>query len=330
MLFRGHGSKIQNLYRQLLDRPASDNEINLYSNLTLGQIQECITESAEYKNLIISKIGNSSCLIDMPRELPKNTRLDYYDSDTEKIFNNARNVFGTKWRWANTEIKYNLNSLGYRMKEFDKVDWSNYIAVLGCSYGVGVGLPLNETYAHKISDKLNLDLVNASIPGGNNDLILSNASRLLLNKTPPKLMIVSWSSLSRKTYWHRGKPLLYGYDVKKKSSDVWAASHNNYLQNHREWVYEFNEKKLYLDTLCKLAEVKIFHMTNFYGYEFSDSIAKIVYDNEEVHEKIYDIEYVNAHVARDLDIEHRCGHPGVSLQQKICEYWDNVKYEYGF
>jgi hypothetical protein len=263
----------------------------------------------------------------MPRNLPKGETVDYYDTDTEEVAERARNRFGPAWVWTDRKFTYDLNSLGYRMKELDDVDWSNYMAVFGCSFTAGVGLPLEETFSYKISNSLNLDLVNAGIPGGSNDMILANLVRMLSLKQTPKLVIINWTSLSRKSYIYNGSRQLYGA---VNNHNEWKKTYDNYIENNRQWVFEFIELKTHINTLCKLANIPVWHITNFKGYDFDPSIDKFIHDEVAIGNSIDNIDYLNNFAARDFCVNNKHAHPGIALQDAIYKEWHNKKHNLRF
>lgn len=331
--------QINALYNRILERDADEAGLYTYQNskLSLEEIENALYNSSEYLLLTESRLNSNNYLIDSPRNLPRNTTVDFWDTDSEDLFNKNKALLGEKWIWSNTKITYKINSSGYRMKEFDHIDWSNYMVSLGCSFCAGIGIPLEDTYSYRISKELDLDLVNGGIPGGNNDLILMNVSRILANKTLPKLITISWSALSRKSFWGNGKPLLYGLSatpeslginlINYKAPSLWGDAYHVYNTNYRYWKYDFLETKRQVDTLCKLANVPVWHFTNFGDYDFTESITKLVYDASLARNKsIPDIQYLNEHIARDFSINH----PGFNLQNRVCDEWNRIKKDLGF
>ncbi len=62
------------------------------------------------------------------------------------------------------KTEYNLNSLGYRSREFLK-DRPGDLITIGCSTSFGQGVPENEVWSSKLSNIKSMDVVNLSIPG---------------------------------------------------------------------------------------------------------------------------------------------------------------------
>lgn len=86
--------------------------------------------------------------------LPKNTitTIDYFTIDEIKYAND----------WHDKHFKYDINHLGFRFKELPtEVD----IAVFGCSFTFGIGLPEKYLWHHILSDILNLKSLNFGVPG---------------------------------------------------------------------------------------------------------------------------------------------------------------------
>ncbi len=83
------------------------------------------------------------------------------------------------------------------MKEFNNIDYNNCMAVFGCSHTVGIGINNEDTWSYRIAKDKGLDLINAAVPGGSNNLMVINLVRLL-KTVKPKYIVMSWTSLLRK------------------------------------------------------------------------------------------------------------------------------------
>lgn len=80
--------------------------------------------------------------------------------------------------WIGRTIEYKFNSEGFRADEF--IDNQPSIITLGCSLTVGIGLPLEETWAYQVAQALNLHMYNLGIGGRSSDV----AFRLALHYVP--------------------------------------------------------------------------------------------------------------------------------------------------
>lgn len=94
--------------------------------------------------------------------------LFWLPGDTQKLYqkNIIKNFDLIKSQgWYETEIEYSFNHHGFRCNEFDD---SPNIIFLGCSFTVGIGLPLSCTFSQLIADRLSLKNYNFGLGGGSN------------------------------------------------------------------------------------------------------------------------------------------------------------------
>jgi len=114
--------------------------------------------------------------------------LDWCPSDTEELYNkNYKENFELlkSSGWIDRKFKYTFNSHGFRCEEFTNED---SIMFLGCSYTMGIGLPIEDTWSNIVAKKVNLQYVNLAIGGGSND----TAFRFCLgwiDRIKPKMVI---------------------------------------------------------------------------------------------------------------------------------------------
>jgi hypothetical protein len=86
--------------------------------------------------------------------LPTDTKENY-----EKLIQDPENCkYFAEMGWDQPgAITYKLNSHGFRCDEFSS---GPYVVALGCSFTVGIGLPLHDTWAYKVGEALNLKVAN--------------------------------------------------------------------------------------------------------------------------------------------------------------------------
>lgn len=102
-----------------------------------------------------------------------NQTTNWHPSDSEESFHRMmqdpihREYFAKKgWDQPGT-ITYSFNSNGYRSGEFDtKAD--NLVA-LGCSFTMGIGLPVQDVWPSRVGQALNLQVCNFGWGGGSSD-----------------------------------------------------------------------------------------------------------------------------------------------------------------
>jgi hypothetical protein len=311
--------KIEKLYEDILFRKIDSDGIKSYINSTISanEVEQILLNSQERFNCLINL--EKKYLIDMPRELPKSCRVDFWDTDEEFLFEKNKKKLGKNWIWYDEKITYDVNSLGYRMKEFDDIDWKNYILTLGCSFTAGTGIPATQTWPHKISNHLKCDLVNAGIPGGGNDLMVSNLIQLFSYvKTRPKLVIVSWSSLSRISYPYNDKNLLYG--TINQTNTTWSTSYLEYYKNYTQWHRIFMNYKKTVDLICNLADVPVWHISNFGDLDVFKNIVKI-YPEQPNYKKL-NIDKINEICGRDYEFKSNVSHPGIKMHKDVYAHWN--------
>ena len=111
-----------------------------------------------------------------------------FDSKERYMFNLENDYQRLKqFGWLdNHNFTYKFNSHGFRCNEF--TDHPNII-FLGCSHTVGVGLPVDKTFAQLVSKKLNLQCINLAVAATSNDTAFRLA-RYWIPKMNPKIVVV--------------------------------------------------------------------------------------------------------------------------------------------
>jgi len=89
-------------------------------------------------------------------------------------------------------ITYNFNSLGYRTKEFDNIDWANSIVVFGGSDVLGEGIEEQNTLTSIIQAKTGLFTVNMGVGGASIQRTLNDSVLVSVNYPTPKGVVYLW------------------------------------------------------------------------------------------------------------------------------------------
>ena len=116
--------------------------------------------------------------IKMPWHLPpysnlKNTVTDWHPTDTEARFHDmmqdpAHRAYFAEQGWHKPGgITYSFNSHGFRSEEFDPT--ADNLVALGCSFTMGIGLPLKDIWPTKLGQALNLRVCNLAWGGASSD-----------------------------------------------------------------------------------------------------------------------------------------------------------------
>jgi len=96
--------------------------------------------------------------------------LLWHGTDSEELY--QKNLIKNRsqleqFGWIDRPITYRFNKHGFRADEFDSISPS--VVFLGCSHTLGVGLPVESTWAHLVSTKLKIKNYNLGIGGASND-----------------------------------------------------------------------------------------------------------------------------------------------------------------
>ena len=92
-----------------------------------------------------------------------NQTVNWLSSDTEQLYNynlRSRRDELKCHGWIDSDITYRFNSFGFRCNEFTDAPTAMF---LGCSFTVGIGLPLHSLWPEIVSDSLNLQCANLGI-----------------------------------------------------------------------------------------------------------------------------------------------------------------------
>ncbi len=117
-----------------------------------------------------------------------NKTLDWLPMDTKELYQkNLKHRFNDlmKYGWVDNHFTYKFNSLGFRCDEFTS---DPTIMFLGCSYTIGMGLPIEKIWPELVSQKLKMRCANLGIGGGSSD----GAFRLCygyIDKIKPQIVV---------------------------------------------------------------------------------------------------------------------------------------------
>ena len=164
------------------------------------------------------------------------TTLEWWQTDSHKNYlQNLTTHPQNMERWRDVEIKYDINRYAFRSAQFEEN--TKNIMFFGCSHAVGVGLPLEWTFAKKVADELGLELYNLAVAGGSNDF----AYRLAQHWIPilkPEIVVYKTIEESRfeikmTNNWNDGKPVWHGF---LNSKDNVAVLGKNFGDYYDQWV----------------------------------------------------------------------------------------------
>jgi len=265
-----------------------------------------------------------SLLLKSPYENEYSKVEPFFHTDTEQLYHKNVRSIGAAWPWLGKPIEYRFNSYGYRMdKELADVDTSNYYAFFGCSFAVGTGIPLRDTYAYRIAKQANVDYINGAIGGGSVEFVLYNISQLFsTDATKPKAIIINWPELTRTTYWV--DDTLHSYLVNATSDKFWEPAYKQFLCEESHINNRFTMIRKTVTALCKAYNTKLYEFTTHQAdIDFNTKhtgINSINISPPDITENPITSPVILGRVyARDIhDIsKHQYGHPGLFFQEEV-------------
>ena len=217
-------------------------------------------------------------------ECPKNLEWDYVGTDKYDLYQQNLKKQPEDWYYRNVKVKYNLNSFGYRTKEFDQIDWKNSIVMFGCSHVFGTGVEEQYTISVLLEQLIGIPVINLAVDGGSNQIMFHN-SLILSEKYPsPKAIIYFWTSF--------GRFFIY-------SSDKIESHHINTNTNQYKNLAGYaNTRNLVISNLMWIKCIRNIwkNKTEIYELTFFNHVSKILNDNCE-------------HLFAD-NLARDCGHQG--------------------
>jgi hypothetical protein len=242
-------------------------------------------------------------------------------TDTKEMLEVNRKRFGDKWYWYDKNITYNFNKEGYRMdKEVSEVDFNNYYAFFGCSYTVGAGLPLEETFVHRIATAMNVDYVNGATVGASVEFVLNNITQLLTTaKNIPKCIVINWPELSRTMYWEDNKIQFMLPNSLHTIKNHWSKAYEAFVMEESNINNRFDMIRKQIQLLCNQANIKLFEFTTHQSDpEFFKKYLDIHTMQIAVPEFDKDVSTMHLNKARDTTLNF-IAHPGLHHQNQIVE-----------
>jgi hypothetical protein len=242
----------------------------------------------------------------------------FVHNDTQELFKFNLNRYGNDWYWAKNVIVYRFNKLGYRMKELEDVDFNNYYAFFGCSFTVGTGLPIEDTFPYKIAKQSNVDYVNAGLAGASVEVVFYNIITLL-NNAPmkPKVIIINWPELYRTMYWEKDN-LVFMSPNPKNPSKHWLNSYSEFITEDSNVINRFRMIQTTVKLLCSSMGIKLFQLSSFQGLENFKQLFPDIKTPPIGQFKNETVETMHLNKARDVSNTNPVSsHPGLLHQELI-------------
>jgi hypothetical protein len=259
---------------------------------------------------------NTNFLHASPFFKDKGQTVSFMQTDSEDRFLNNKVRLGSTWEWYNKPITYQINALGYRMnKEIAEVNFNRYIASFGCSFVVGIGMPLNETFTPRLAEYYQADYINAAIGGAGIEWVVTNLIQLLTTvPVPPKMILINWPDAHRGMYWYESIPAFFipsmkrtGHGVRMDAVDKhWAAAFETTILEQSHIAARFRLARDTVRLICKTAKIPLIE-TGFSQLPYVDTtgIDIIRWPTSKARDVI------------DVGIEPHGGHPGIEFHNDV-------------
>jgi hypothetical protein len=207
--------------------------------------------------------------------LPTDTRESY-----ERMVQNPahREYFAQKGWDQPGAITYRINSNGFRCKEFDENVPS--IVALGCSYSIGIGLPLESIWPTLVGNVLGLEVWNLSWAGTSADTCFMQA-QYWIPKLKPKLVVMAAPPKHRVDIITENPSLPHETYMPGMVNTITDNAIKQWLTNDRNADLNNARNKLAVKGLC--AELKIECLTYDAHDFFARSREEVEYARDYMH-----------------------------------------------
>jgi hypothetical protein len=118
--------------------------------------------------------------------------VNWNGTDSEQLYQKNLRTNSAEleqYNWINRPITYKFNRHGFRADEFDSTEPG--VMFIGCSHTLGVGLPVESTWAHIVSTTLKLKNYNLGVGGSSNDTAFRLAHHWIEQLKPSLVLFLS-------------------------------------------------------------------------------------------------------------------------------------------
>ena len=168
---------------------------------------------------------------------------EWFDQDTKELYEINLKDQPEDWYYRSSRVEYNLNSAGYRTKEFNQINWSKSIVIFGCSHVFGVGTSEEDTISGQLERITNCPVINLGSAGSSSLFTLHNSILLNDSYPTPKAVVSLWTSPYRVPYYTEDQVMHCGnwnYD-KFKIGYYWNVDRNNAITHLKLNTMTFRE-----------------------------------------------------------------------------------------
>jgi hypothetical protein len=201
-----------------------------------------------------------------------NQTIDWISGDTKETYEN--NLIGRKsllenQNWLNNKVTYKFNSHGFRCEEFTN---SPSAMFLGCSFTLGLGVNVEQSWTTIVSDSLNLKCINLGQAGGSNDTAFRLGSHWI-EKLQPKLVVLLTPSAHRHELIE--KEMIHFFTPQRINQDRFSPYLNTWLSNETNSTMSALKNTLALEYICLQNKIKFvkYDASNFRRLDYARDLA---------------------------------------------------------
>ena len=198
-----------------------------------------------------------------------NKSIDWLPMDTEQLYktNLIKNYNKLKrYGWIDKQFTYKFNSHGFRCEEFTE---DPTVITLGCSFTVGIGLPVSTIWPELVAKKLNLKCANLG-QGGHGPDMAFNLCKFYIDIVKPKIVVYMESPPYRLSF------LDHSLNI-----NLYKANDKNYSDFYGKWIsndinnsLHYEKNLLAIEMMCKKRNIKFINTKYDALTSSHDSLAR--------------------------------------------------------
>jgi hypothetical protein len=188
----------------------------------------------------------------------------WIEPDNKILFEKNLRQQAKDWYYRDHKIEYNINSCGYRTKEFNEIDWENSIVIFGDSIVFGIGVDEQDMLSAVIERLTGIPVINLGAPGSSSIFALHNSMLFLQSFPLPKYVVFGWSCHTRFPYYHQNYIKHFG---------EWDIDESNFV---KEWCEDGFNGITHTKMSIKIARELWKNKAQYYEFTFFDSISDAV------------------------------------------------------
>jgi hypothetical protein len=127
--------------------------------------------------------------------------MHFTGSDTLELYEKNLASQPQDWLYRDYALDYQFNSQGYRYDQFDTVDWSVAVLLLGCSMVMGVGVAREHTIGQQLASLLDRPVVNLGLGGSSCWFSYHNSLLARRRGIRPYAVVQLWTEHSRTLHY---------------------------------------------------------------------------------------------------------------------------------